>query len=293
MIPLRLAPLPWEQLGGYYVRAAELLSCRVRDLMAEANEPPRKAFDLAGLSAFPQAATVAATQRAFGLSAEAVNAMTLRRFRTDLFGRADVPITAGAESEAPVLLGGGLYCLRCVKEGLWDLRWKTALSSVCLRHGIYLRARCPSCARVFAPDTLSPPDEARPDAFLHGGRGCTAALAGPSVHAADPHLGSQWQLFETLERAQTDPAAAATCRDVLRWAEYLHRSLSDRTFIAGSMVALAGPALSDLLQASLELAVRREAGGDVHPALRRAIDTQRARGRPPGRAPKVKSLGVV
>src|SRR5690606_17955744 len=43
-------------------------------------------------------------------------------------------------------VAGSRYCPRCVEEGIWDIRWRSALTVVCPRHALLLVAACPSCA---------------------------------------------------------------------------------------------------------------------------------------------------
>ena len=215
-----------------------------------------------------------------GHTVDDVAAMTLATFTGSLFD-VDGSASAGADPFSPALVIGGPYCVLCVADGFFDIRWKTGLAVACEKHQVYLVARCSRCGAAVAPDTLQLPVDRARRAVTHGptlAGSCTLVLPEHGVRAAVRHLHLQHRLNVLLDNARSDVTAAARCRDVLRWAEYLNRAVSARAYIAGGYLALDGPDLAELLDTALSFTAHH-VGEPVPAALTAAALLQQARGR--------------
>ena len=280
MIPHALALKSWEQLGGFCVRVAFELGCPLRAVTLAAGTHARFGNGLSGISAFPPADVLDRASAALGKDVDELARATLHRFTSGVFGTENTSTSAGGRPSAPALITGGMYCTDCVKAQHWDLRWKL-LTPVCLTHRRYLWARCPECSRSVAPDTLWTPATHDDRTLRHGTseqHTCDKFLLANTSPVSIRHLHAQERLNRLMEAAQNEPVAAARCRDVHRWAEYLHRGRSERVLISGGMYAVDGAELAELLTTALDL-VADPGGAGAHPAVRDAAARQRALGR--------------
>lgn len=293
-IPVRLEPFEWEQLGGYVLRLARATRCSLSLLASHLGlQPPDRVRPLAR-SVWPLApAGLARFARLVDQPEAAIQGMTVAAFRTRLIEVRDSNTQAGADIESPSLVAGGMHCPDCVLEQHWDLRWKTGLTAVCVRHRAFLRATCPTCVRPLAPDLIlagqSPPDAA----LRHGvraGSSCEGRVVRASAVPSPTALHVQETLDRLLSEARHSLHAASLCRDVLRWAEYLNRGTSSRPLIAGGACTVEGPDLAPLLNDALELA-RLDAVPQAAPrALERSARLQDFRGRNSRIPPRYKPL---
>lgn len=270
-----MPPRPWEQLGGYYLRAARALDCSVNALV-----PHRRGgrLQLAGLSAVPTELEMAEAAERLALTAHQVRAMTLHRFATGLFARA---VSGDGEDgyRVPVMVNGGMYCAECVREGHWDLRWKTGLVAVCVKHRQYLWAACPRCDRPVSPDHLAHTIVDRHERMSHFG--CAGFLRADRQPVGDSFVRTQFRINALLDGAQTDATAAAAARDVIRWADYLRRGPGRiRSFIKLSSIEASREDLARLLTIGLKLVAEPEYAYR-HGAVREAVQLRRALQRSP------------
>jgi hypothetical protein len=290
-VPVDVDPYEWEQLGGYLMRVARFLRCEIRMLCSHVGLPAQKAAALAGAAAELLPDVEAVVAKRLGRDPAEIRSMTFAVFETGLFKGAELGC-AGTQVDAPSLLTGGPYCLACVLEGRWDLRWKTGLTAVCSRHHTYLVARCGQCGTPICPDLMTAPVDLHRGAVQHGPNdesSCRFDLTRAAEGASIVHLHTQTRLNRYLDAARHDTTAASACRDVLRWAEYLHRGRSDRPLITGRSINSDGPALADLLGDALALAVDTAVTAVIPPVLERAVSRQVLRGKklslPPRYAP--------
>ncbi|WP_282945846.1 hypothetical protein [Cellulomonas endometrii] len=289
-------PREWEQLGGYLLRVADAWWSSVKALLqstARWTNLPMPG-DLRDVSGFPDDDVIEAVTRVFGCSDAEVRAMTMYRFPPGLFGRPGHSGTAGADPRSPSLINGGVYCAPCVADRHWDVRWRTGLSVVCVKHREYVRARCPSCARVVSPESVAADLSRTRGLLIHGKSGvsgCPVHLDAYPVAVSTDHLRVQALIDELLAAASGGSfAAAARCRDVLRWAEWIHRCHGDATsLLTGGMVNSEGPDLAELIGTSLRLTnltpERAARDPEVVRAVLRQATSASARGAPPRYAP--------
>ena len=295
MIPVTVAPRAWEQLGGCLLGVARQLECTPADLMRRARGP--RLFDigtsLAGVSGLPDEQQIEAVSELCDLDSDDVVAMTMWRFLPGLFGVPSTPGSAGASATAPSLLEGGVFCVSCVRDGHWDLRWRTGLVGVCVDHGEYVLARCPRCDGLVTPESVRVADAPR-GLLVHGAsdvRTCTWRLTSPRASVARAHLTTQLHLNRLLDAAQHDLAAAAICRDVLRCAEWLHRPRGEGTFLTGGFVNVDQTELGAILTTALTLAQEPEQNGRVPVILVDEVIRHRAFGLLPAKVPLYAPFG--
>lgn len=295
VVPVDLVPLEWEQLGGYLMRVAELLRSPLRLVAPHVGLPASTGTPLRHAARELPDPVRARMGARLGRTPDEIDRMTIGAFSTGVFATNDARGCAGAHVDAPSLVDGGPHCPVCVRQRRWDLRWKTGLSAVCIEHRVYLRARCSQCGRPICPDTVWDVAVCDDGRLLHGpseGASCTAVLPMAGTPSSTMHLHVQHRLDTLMERARHDPRAARVCRDVLRWAEFLHRGRSERPLIAGGTFTLDGAGLAELLTEALTLAEASVGEPDAAALLERAVRHQVLRGKNPALAPRFAQFGT-
>lgn len=296
VVPVDLVPFEWEQLGGYLMRVAELLRSPLRLVAPHVGLPPANAgTPLRGAARELPGPVQTRMGARLGRSPDEIRRMTMGAFGTGLFATNDARGCAGAHVDAPSLVDGGPHCPVCVRHRKWDLRWKTGLAAVCVEHHVYLRARCLQCGRPICPDTVWDAAVGGDGRLLHGPperASCTAVLPVAGTLSSAPHLHVQHRLNILMNRARRDPHAARVCRDVLRWADFLHRGVSERSLIAGGAFTLDGADLADVLTDALTLAEAPAGDPDASAVLERTVRRQVLRGKDPVLAPRFAQFGA-
>ncbi|WP_156374075.1 hypothetical protein [Cellulomonas sp. Leaf334] len=296
MIPIDLPPQPWEQLGGYFLRVTEVFSS-VRALMQSGRRWSSLPFpnDLHGLSGLPSDDVVEAVGFLFAMEPDQIKQMTMWRFPGGLFGGPGVAGSAGTATAAPSLIDGGVFCASCVLGGHWDLRWRTGLIFACTRHLEYVHTRCPRCGGLVTPETVRFAAGTRGVALGHGTsatRACRLALRPRAGIVSSAHLTTQAALMKLIDAACEVGSAASACRDVLRWAEWLHRGRGGASaLITGGFINADAEDLGNLMAAAHTLYALSPAAAAEHSEVRHAVLRQHVVGPRPSRPPMFDPYG--
>jgi hypothetical protein len=163
-IPVRLAPLPGEDLDSYLHAYAHRLHAGVGDIL-----------ELAGLAARWDAGRLARGHRPWayhldpaergalaavtGVPAEALAEMTLARYDGTGLAVVDTGTRSPRHPRWWRHLAGPRFCPRCLagNGGRWMLAWWLPWAFACTRHHVLLADACPACGRRHRPAPSRPP----------------------------------------------------------------------------------------------------------------------------------------
>jgi len=153
-LPLRLPSVDGESLPGYITRYSHTFQIQpgdvTRALGLDSGAGSVTAAARYGVSLSVEQLHHAAF--ATGIGNDVLERMLLSRYTRRAPGRstATTPVTlVDAVQGQQVWIWCSRFCPPCLREdGAWRLRWQLECSTLCLRHQVLLRLRCPQCGRV-------------------------------------------------------------------------------------------------------------------------------------------------
>ncbi|TFE35453.1 hypothetical protein E0F15_00905 [Frankia sp. B2] len=202
-IPIRLAPLPGEDLDSYLHAYARLLHAEVSDILTLAGLAGQPSTEKLGhrpwtyrLDPVERAALATVT----GLRPQTLTAMTLARYD-------DTGLLSGVRPTGRPRpprwwnqLKGSRFCPRCLagNGGRWMLAWRLPWTFACTRHHLLLVDTCLACGRAHRPALDQPPRDPgtvrhhRPAAPVAPARTPAARLHGPTRRHRRGRAASRW-----------------------------------------------------------------------------------------------------
>ena len=145
-LPLRLSSVDGESLLGYIARYSHTFQFEPGDVVRALGLEPAAGRRLGRRAPWRLVVRRAARARRVRNRdpTEVLKGMLLCRYA----GRAFDQVPGGA-AERQVWIWCSRFCPPCLcEDGAWRLAWQLGWTTVCVRHQVLLRVRCPQCARV-------------------------------------------------------------------------------------------------------------------------------------------------